>query len=115
MKGVLTTVPGTFGYMPVQENANPIVFPCAEMSASKIALYVYNRSGVVSCQKTSICINLSLQWSLHPCRIPTVTLQLRPPPRLPFLPTHMAFITKPNKQTNKNTRKISQPRDCILN
>jgi len=48
MKAVPKIVPEIFGYIPVQENANPWALPFAEMSGSKIALYEYNRSGVVS-------------------------------------------------------------------
>lgn len=63
------------------------------MSGGKIALYEYNRSGVESCQKTSICIKLSIHCSLHPCHIPTVTVQLRPPPRLSIAGSASRFLT----------------------
>lgn len=59
MKALHNTVPEKFGCMPVPENANPRILPCAEISGSKIALYEYDRSGVVSCQKTSISIKVS--------------------------------------------------------
>lgn len=53
------------------------------MSGSKVTLYEYNRSVVVSCHKIGCCIKLSLQWNLHPCHIPTEIVLLRASPSVP--------------------------------
>lgn len=59
MKALRNTEPEKFGYMPVPENANPWLLPCAEISGSKLGLYEYNRSGVLSCQMTGVSIEVS--------------------------------------------------------
>lgn len=85
-------VPEKCGYMPVPENANPRILPCAEISGSKVAPYEYDRSGVVSCQKTSSSIKVSpsevcilVTSLLYDCANENYSL-------LCCLPAYLAFI-----------------------